>query len=237
MSNLASPNFERPDCLDVLIEFLSSPIWAVAGNAARTIANFAAFQVESHDDMFRKEDRLAESLLTLLRSNQVTVQEEAVRAFGQLLARDLITDPSILRNILKEMKQFISIESELYNETLATQAAWCLAHMTYWRAEIRQALCSDGLDVVAMLLTDGSPEARLPALWTLSSVSECEASWVKFRELEVIKPLVSLLFAKDENISMPASKALFNLSKDGKNKHLIQNMFTKLALKDPAMIV
>jgi len=54
--------------------------------------------------------------------------------------------------------------------------------------------------------------------------------------LEVIKPLVSLLFAKDENISMPASKALFNLSKDGKNKHLIQNLFTKLALKDPSMI-
>jgi len=108
--------------------------------------------------------------------------------------------------------------------------------MTHWRPEIRQSLCNDGLDIVATLLTDGSPEARLPALWTLSGVSECEASWTKFREYEVLKSLVSLLFAKDESINMPASKALFNLSKDGKNKHLIQNLFTKLALKDPSMV-
>eukprot|EP01125_Pyxidicula_operculata_P002648 TRINITY_DN124_c1_g2_i1.p1 TRINITY_DN124_c1_g2~~TRINITY_DN124_c1_g2_i1.p1 ORF type:complete len:752 (+),score=219.22 TRINITY_DN124_c1_g2_i1:36-2291(+) len=171
-----------------------------------------------------------------------SILEEVTRAVSAFISKDIvdiedkIENVSLTEELLLIMLDFVHLKGKHYNSKLATQAAWCIAYMVcqsqHYAGKLI-ALEDIGLHRIVLLFVDESApqEARLACLWCLAGVSELESSWVKFRELEVIKHLVSLMLSTKEDHRIPAAKSLANLSKDGKNKQLIQNLYIKLGTK------
>eukprot|EP01128_Nolandella_sp_AFSM9_P010528 TRINITY_DN7299_c0_g1_i1.p1 TRINITY_DN7299_c0_g1~~TRINITY_DN7299_c0_g1_i1.p1 ORF type:complete len:628 (+),score=152.52 TRINITY_DN7299_c0_g1_i1:1812-3695(+) len=233
LANLASPAFSHgAETVSSLINLAKSPNATVQFHSIRALANYACL---SEFTQFFKGTKILEILKPLLESPDTSVQEETVRCFSQLMSKGVVKDLSFTKSLALTCVAMIDLDNDLYDERICVQAAWCLAYITNSVSECRSTLYEkEALQYILSLLEEGPTEARVPAVWCLCGLSEYSPIHHRYRDLDLIRPLVQYLFQLQ--FKEPATKALANLAADEKNRRLIGQFYSKFAVQEPLIM-